>query len=190
MVGHFNNDMCASMWFIYLTYYLTYIVVLKSEFVALALLSGQITDGITTPIVGILSDKLSGPCGKRNTWYIFGSLLVIPSFMGIFMDFGFVRDASEGFRNAWYCVLPAIFNVGWACVQISHLSIVNSLSYGQRRRDVMVNGRNIFTYFANIFMLTLSLIFFLTIVSGVFCFQLLTIVCLVCGGATTLYYII
>ena len=25
-VGHFNNDLCASMWFIYLTYYLTYIV--------------------------------------------------------------------------------------------------------------------------------------------------------------------
>lgn len=39
-VGHFNNDLCASMWFIYLTYYLTYIVELPSNIVALALLSG------------------------------------------------------------------------------------------------------------------------------------------------------
>ena len=190
MVGHFNNDLCASMWFIYLTYYLTYVVELKSEIVALALLSGQITDGITTPIVGVLSDKLNGPCGKRNTFFIFGSLLVIPSFMGIFMDFPFVKSGSKSFENIWYCVLPAIFNIGWACVQISHLSIVNQLSYGQRRRDTMVNGRNIFTYAANIFMLITSLIFFLTIASGPLCFRLLTIVCLSCGGITTIFYVI
>ena len=40
MVGHFNNDLCASMWFIYLTYFLTYVVELPSDIVALALLSG------------------------------------------------------------------------------------------------------------------------------------------------------
>lgn len=25
-IGHFNNDLCASMWFIYLNYYLLYVV--------------------------------------------------------------------------------------------------------------------------------------------------------------------
>lgn len=25
-IGHFNNDLCASMWFIYLNYYLIYVV--------------------------------------------------------------------------------------------------------------------------------------------------------------------
>lgn len=39
-VGHFNNDLCASMWFIYLTYYLTYVVELDPQIVAGALLSG------------------------------------------------------------------------------------------------------------------------------------------------------
>ena len=39
-VGHFNNDLCASMWFIYLTYYLTYVVDLDPKIVAGALLSG------------------------------------------------------------------------------------------------------------------------------------------------------
>jgi Na+/melibiose symporter-like transporter len=86
MVGHFNNDLCASMWFIYLTYFLTYVVVLPSNIVALALLSGQITDGITTPIVGMLSDKANCPCGKRNTWFYLGSILVIPAFSGIFLQ--------------------------------------------------------------------------------------------------------
>jgi len=39
-VGHFNNDLCASMWFIYLSYYLIYVVKLSSQIAALAILSG------------------------------------------------------------------------------------------------------------------------------------------------------
>lgn len=58
-VGHFNNDLCATMWFIYLSYYLTYVVKLEENIVALAILCGQIADGITTPIVGVASDSCS-----------------------------------------------------------------------------------------------------------------------------------
>ena len=122
-------------------------------------------------------------------WYLFGSLLVIPAFSGIFIDFPFLKNGSDSFKNTWYLILPAIFNVGWACVQISTMAIVNTLSYSQRRRDEMVNGRNIFTYLANIFMLSLSLILFLTIPSQTFTFTLLTIICLVIGGCTTLFFI-
>lgn len=60
---------------------------------------------------------------------------------------------------------PAIFNIGWAAVQIAHLAIVNQLSYSQRVRDKMVVYRNGFTYAANIFVLALALILFATICS-------------------------
>jgi len=62
-VGHFCNDLCASMWFIYLTYYLQYVVHLSATIAASAQLSGQIADGITTPLVGVLSDKIKCPAG-------------------------------------------------------------------------------------------------------------------------------
>lgn len=39
-VGHFANDLCASMWFIYLSYYLKYVVGLDDHVTGLALLSG------------------------------------------------------------------------------------------------------------------------------------------------------
>lgn len=35
-LGHFGNDLCASMWFIYLTYYLQYVVHLSSTLSATA----------------------------------------------------------------------------------------------------------------------------------------------------------
>lgn len=112
-VGHFANDLCASMWFIYLSYYLVYVVKLTENIAGLALLSGQITDGITTPVVGVLSDKVSCACGKRNAWYYFGSILVIPAFLCIFLD---IQFSSQSFENTWYIIFPAVFNVGWASV--------------------------------------------------------------------------
>ena len=164
-VGHFANDLCASMWFIYLSYYLLNVVGLSSSIAGLCLLSGQIADGITTPIVGLLSDKLDNKCGKRNIWYYMGSMLVAPSFLCIWLAPDFF--SSEGAKNAWYITWPAIFNVGWASVQIAHLSIVNQLSYSQRKRDQMVVWRNGFTYMANIFVLALSMTLFLVISSDV-----------------------
>lgn len=65
-------------------------------------------------------------------WYYFGFVFVIPCFAGIFMYPGFVNKfddngnvKNETFRNVWYITLPALFNIGWACVQISNMSIVN-----------------------------------------------------------------
>jgi GPH family glycoside/pentoside/hexuronide:cation symporter len=95
------------------------------------MLSGQLTDGFTTPLVGILSDRFNTPCGKRTPWYIFGSILVVPSFFLLFYN-ALPEDASESTKNAYFITLPALFNVGWACVQISNMSIVNQITYSQQ----------------------------------------------------------
>lgn len=114
-IGHFNNDLCAAMWFIYLTYYVANVVGLTPQVAGLCLLSGQITDGITTPTVGYLSDKLNPPCGgKRNFWYYFGFSFVNICFLGIFTNPPFLKTTHA--KNIWYIVMPAIFNIGWASV--------------------------------------------------------------------------
>lgn len=114
-VGHFANDLCASMWFNYLSYYLLKVVDLDASIAGAALLSGQIADGIATPIVGYFSDKLECSCGKRNTWFYMGSALVAPAFLCIFVDFVPFTHGSSG-QSAWYLIWPAVFNVGWASV--------------------------------------------------------------------------
>ena len=83
-----------------------------------------------TPVVGILSDMFDTPCGKRTPWYIFGTIFVIPTFLGIFIYPPGINDVcalgEEGctagevknptLQAAWYITLPALFNVGWAAV--------------------------------------------------------------------------
>ena len=126
-VCHFGNDLCASMWFVYLNYYLLYVVGLTPAMTSWALLSGQLADGLMTPTVGLLSDYCKCKwLGRRNTWYYMGTALVIPSFLCTFMT---PNLADNWCRNMWYITFPAVFNIGWASVQISTMAIVNELTY-------------------------------------------------------------
>lgn len=54
-VGHFINDLVAACWFNYLFFFLKHIV--DTPAASAAILAGQITDGVATPIVGVLSDR-------------------------------------------------------------------------------------------------------------------------------------
>jgi len=124
-LGHFSNDLYASMWFVYLSYYLLNVVKLSTSVTGFAVLGGHLSDALATPIVGLLSDKYNGCWGKRNTFYIIGSIIVFPSFLCIYN----APTLSTTYRNAWYIFWPSIFNVGWAAVQVSHMSVVNSLTF-------------------------------------------------------------
>ena len=116
-----------------------------------------------------------------------GSILVAPAFLSIFFGFEFFGSATG--KDIWYITFPAIFNIGWASVQISHMAIVNQLSYSQRKRDQMAVNRNGFTYAANIFVLSLALVLFVTISSPVTQFRIMGIVCVCLGALTTLFYV-
>ncbi len=89
------------------------------------MLSGQIADGIMTPIVGLSSDKCTTKIGSRAPWYFVGTLLVLPCFLGIFIYPGFEGNT----QVAYYITLPAVLNVGWACVQISNMAVVSSITF-------------------------------------------------------------
>ena len=179
----------------YLSWYINKVVKLSPRITGLCLLSGQIADGITTPIVGVASDKCNTRIGKRMPWYYFGFVMVIPCFLGIFSYPPFINEQNPdlsyktpGLQAAWYIILPALFNVGWAAVQISHMSIVNQLSYSGTRRDRMVNNRNAFTYAANITVLSFALLMFLIIDDAINQFRYLCLMCLGLGFCTSMFY--
>jgi Na+/melibiose symporter-like transporter len=65
----------------YLLYFISYTVEWGPGLASLALLSGQVADGIATNVVGFLIDKTKSRIGKRTPWFVVGTLLVIPSFI-------------------------------------------------------------------------------------------------------------
>ena len=87
------------MWFVYFTWYIITVVGLPKEIAGLCVLSGQVTDGIMTPITGLLSDKYNTRWGKRYPWYVAGTIIVFPCFLGIFGYPDFVNAKGPDGKN-------------------------------------------------------------------------------------------
>ncbi|XP_053999436.1 major facilitator superfamily domain-containing protein 12-like [Hylaeus anthracinus] len=120
-LGHIFNDLTAAMWFSYTLIYFQRVASLEPIAAGALLLLGQIVDAFMTPIFGILVDRY----WKKKVWHIIGSFMVTLTFPVIFG--GFV-DPSNAAVILVYVVSIAVFQTGWAAVQISHLSMIPALT--------------------------------------------------------------
>ncbi|KAL1535893.1 major facilitator superfamily domain-containing protein 12-like [Salvia divinorum] len=135
-VGHMLNDITSACWFTYLLVFMTDIGLSPSD-AAIVMLSGQIADGFMTVFSGELIDRY----GSFKLWHAAGSLLVAASFLH-------------------YSVFAAIFNIGWAATQISHMSMVNCITLNSTSRVVMTSCRNAFTMVANLSLYAVAFVVF------------------------------
>lgn len=190
-IGHFQNDLCAACWFNYLLYFMKNVVFAGDPdsgfYAGIVLLSGQIADGIATPLVGIYSDKTNTRIGKRTPWYIFGFVLVTICFVFIFRE---NNSTDKGARIAYYVFFPSAFNVGWASVQVAHMSLVPSLTLSRKTRDKLNNFRNTFTYIANLYVLLLAFILFLTLNCDYTQFTILSLASVGLGFLTSIFFLV
>jgi len=196
-VGHLQNDLCGACWFTFLLFYLKSVVFKGMEesgaYAGFILLLGQIVDGLCTPLVGYFSDKTNTRIGKRTPWYIGGFILTTLSWVFIFTKnpfndwFGVNSVALEVF---YYLFFPTIFNVGWAAVQVSHMSLVPSLTLSRKTRDKLNNTRNTFTYVANLYVLALALVLFMVLKSDYLQFRVLAIGSLAVGIIASVFFLL
>ncbi|XP_059379582.1 major facilitator superfamily domain-containing protein 12-like [Carassius carassius] len=152
-VGHFFNDLCASMWFTYLLVYYNSVLGFNDKNAGALLLVGQIADGICTPLVGYESDRTSGcgKYGKRKTWHLVGTISVFASFPFILNPCIGCDERTPQTTGLIY-IIPfiIIFQFGWAATQISHLSLIPELVTCEHAKVELTSYRYAFTVVANI----------------------------------------
>ncbi|XP_062371558.1 major facilitator superfamily domain-containing protein 12a isoform X2 [Sardina pilchardus] len=152
-VGHFLNDLCASMWFTYLLVYYHSVLGFKNTYAGVLLLVGQIADGVCTPLIGYESDRTAGcgTYGKRKTWHLVGTVSVLVSFAFVFNQCIGCDDSTPQWAGVVY-FLPfiVIFQFGWAATQISHLSLIPELVTCEYAKVELTAFRYAFTVVANI----------------------------------------
>eukprot|EP01138_Halocafeteria_seosinensis_P013812 gb/GECG01014104.1/.p1 GENE.gb/GECG01014104.1/~~gb/GECG01014104.1/.p1 ORF type:complete len:651 (+),score=65.40 gb/GECG01014104.1/:1-1953(+) len=164
-VGHVMNDLCAATWFSYLLPYLQKAVYLEKSQAGIVMFSGQIADAIATPLVGIFSDKSKGcpqyGCGRRLLWNFLGVCLVTICYLMVFgfcipcwVDGGKSITADQSWflrdKTINYAIAAALFNFGWASVQVSHMALVPELSIDEAERVFLNSARYGFTIFSNV----------------------------------------
>ncbi|XP_016920293.2 major facilitator superfamily domain-containing protein 12-like [Apis cerana] len=120
-LGHIFNDLTAAMWFSYTLIYFQRVVLLEPIVAGALLLLGQIIDAFMTPVFGVLVDRYL----KKKIWHIIGSVMVTLSFPVIFGGFS---KSSHVNIMLLYVASIAVFQTGWAAVQISHLSMIPALT--------------------------------------------------------------
>ena len=190
-IGHHMNDLCAACWFTYLLIFLESPAVGESQMQAgLIMLSGQVADGFTTPLIGLVSDatpdSLHMPAlglGKRKLWHALGSVIVCFSFSA---TFGGLLPEPGVLRTLYLAAGASLFNVGWAAVQVSHMSLLPELHADEGERTRLQSTVYASTVTANLLMFTLF-----GICSGIDAarpFGLITLGVMGIGGCTTLWF--
>ncbi|CAI5799111.1 Hypothetical predicted protein [Podarcis lilfordi] len=152
-VGHFLNDLCASMWFTYLLVYFHSILGYSTSHAGALLLVGQVADGICTPLVGYEADQAGG-CGRygrRKSWHLAGTICVLLSFPFIFNPcLGCSENTPQFAALIYFIPFIVIFQFGWAATQISHLSLIPELVDSDHGKVELTAFRYAFTVMANI----------------------------------------
>ncbi|XP_037074108.1 LOW QUALITY PROTEIN: major facilitator superfamily domain-containing protein 12-like [Pollicipes pollicipes] len=153
-VGHFLNDICATVWFSYTLLFFQRVLCFPSSLAGIIVLTGQVADGISTVFVGLMADKEIqwAICryGKRKVWHIIGTVCVICTFPLIFNKCMGCDDSPKLVQLWYFVAFVVVFQFGWASVQISHLSLIPSLTTNQRERTELNALRYGFTVTANI----------------------------------------
>lgn len=165
-VGHFYNDLCASMWFVYLLIFLEKVVLLYSWEAGLLMLIGQVADAVSTPLIGLLSDHSILPqflmrFGRRKSWHVIGTCCVTLSFPFIFSGCllcGKLHWLSN-IKIVWFILPIVAFQFGWAAVQISHLALIPELTTVEHTRMSMTSLRYANTVMANLAIFVLLFVF-------------------------------
>ncbi|CAM4748854.1 unnamed protein product [Rotaria magnacalcarata] len=155
-IGHFLNDLCASVWFSYSLVFYHLVVKFSNSSAGYLLLIGQVADALATAFVGFASDKTKhGLCGKRKSWHLLGVICVLCSFSICF------QVENENFTSVlspfiYYTIFIIIFQFGWACSQIGHLSMLNELTSKDGERVALNAYRHAWSIVANIFVYTVT----------------------------------
>ena len=126
-VGHFFNDMCASMWFSYMIVFYHLVLGIDNSLAGTLVLIGQIADACATPVIGYLCDNTRSRYGRRKIWHFSGTVMVAVSFFFFWHHCLGCQSATSNLQILYFSSFIVVFQVGWAAVQIAHLALIPEL---------------------------------------------------------------
>jgi Na+/melibiose symporter-like transporter len=186
--------MTGACWFNYLLYFLVNVSDFSPTNAGFIMLSGQISDAIFNPLVGYLSDKTKSKYGRRKTWLAAGATLVSFSFYFVFSG---CHPCHQYFRNmgvladVLYCsALTAIFNVGWAAVQVAHMSMAPEITDSEHERVRLYSARSASGIVASFLVLALAAVAFKIYGVSNNAFWLISVGVIIIGDFFTLVFLI
>ncbi len=114
--------------------------------VGLILMLSRISDVITDPLIGYLSDRTKTPFGRRKPWLAAGGLVMMVSAYCLFNPGALGMSIGNGYLLVWSVLLW----LGWTMVNIPYYAWGAELSDDYDERTRLTGWRQAFAFFGNI----------------------------------------
>ena len=103
----------------------------------LVLLWGHLVDAVSTPCVGVGTDRCVSRYGRRKVWHLVGVAAAAVALPFVFRLPSNLVAAQRGLKLGYYLICVSVFQMGWAAQQTTHLALVPELSVDQDERVVL-----------------------------------------------------
>ena len=116
---------------------------LELAHIGLILMLARITDVITDPLIGFLSDRTRSRFGRRKPWMAIGALIMMTSAYLLFNPQGDVT-------NTYLLIWSMLLWLGWTMINIPYYAWGAELSDNYDERTRITGWRQVFAYAGNV----------------------------------------
>lgn len=158
-LGTVGVSMTGNILFFFVMFFFTDVAGLSAAVGGSILTIGKITDAISDPLIGLMSDRTRSPWGRRFPWMMWG---VIPFGLSFALLWVIPPLSSQGLF--WYfAVLAIVFNVAYTAVFLPYVALTPELTQDYNDRTQLNSFRFTFALSSSILALIMAKVIFQTI---------------------------
>ncbi|MEB3213371.1 MAG: MFS transporter, partial [Leptolyngbyaceae bacterium] len=155
-IGTIGTSATGSLLAFLFLYFLTDVAGISAALAGSILMIGQISDAISDPIIGLLSDRTQSKWGRRYPWIIAGAVPFGLSFLLLWL----IPSNNQWVLFAYYVIIGIILKTAFTAVYLPYVSLTPELAKDYNSRTRLNSFRFSFSIGSSILALALSSIVF------------------------------
>lgn len=124
--------------YVYIPKFYTDVVGVNMAALGIILLGVRLFDAVTDPVVGLMSDRLQTPFGRRRPLIAAGALLTVAAIVLLFNP----PHLSPVAATAWFLVLMTVLFLFWTVITVPYESLGPELTYDYNERTALFGMRD------------------------------------------------
>ena len=118
--------------------FLTDVEGLSGTLAGLVILIGKVWDAVTDPFMGVLSDRTRSRFGRRRTYFLFGSIPVLISWVMLWYSFGITGTVG---KFIYYTLAYIFFSTAFTIVMVPYNAILAEMTTDYNKRSSFTGVR-------------------------------------------------
>ncbi|MGB3615069.1 MAG: MFS transporter, partial [Elainellaceae cyanobacterium] len=155
-VGGVGSSATGSMLVFFFLFFLTDVAGLSPALAGSVLMLGQVSDAISDPVIGLLSDRTQSRWGRRYPWIVLGVVPFGLSFALLWL----IPSTNPWLMFAYYSLVGIIYKTALTAVYLPYVSLTPDLTRDYNERTRLNSVRFAFSIGSSILAIVLGSLLF------------------------------